>query len=652
MSEVTTDLVEPSGDRRPTAAPVGLSARRRFLRRLRTNRGAVIALGFVLFLLIVAIIGPAIVPYPPNQQHLSEALAGPFANGHLLGTDELGRDTLSRLIAGTRVALQAAALAVSIALVVGVVPGLVAGYFGGALDMIVMRTTDALQSFPPLILAIAIAGILGPNLRNAMTAVGIVFAPNFVRIVRGSVLEIREETFVEASRSIGTPTARIIRTRILPSALAAAARADLAGCRLRAARRGQPQLPRPRRAAAAGVVGPDARARLQQLLQATLVDRLAGHRHRLHRAVVQRHRRRVARRDRSGATRPLMSPLTSAASSEAVLAVDGLTVDLLTDERWSTVVRDVSFEVGERETVGIVGESGSGKTITSMAVMGLLPRRTGRITAGSITLGGVDLRALSNDQLEDMRGARISMIFQEPMTSLNPAYTVGDQIAETIRRHEGLSRSRSRARAVEMLSRVHIPNAARRARSYPHEFSGGMRQRVMIAMALCCNPSLLIADEPTTALDVTVQAQVLELLKEMQRELGMAILFITHDLGVVADVCDRVVVMYAGQLVEQAPVEDVFLRPSHPYTDGLLRSVPSGSAGRHELYSIAGQPPMVGAFPSGCRFHPRCEHAVDACRSGESGDVPLRPVTRTQQSRCLRVGELHLGAPTAPEVLA
>jgi peptide/nickel transport system ATP-binding protein len=282
--------------------------------------------------------------------------------------------------------------------------------------------------------------------------------------------------------------------------------------------------------------------------------------------------------------------------------------------------------------------------------MGLIPQPPGRIPSGSIKLEGVDLLTLSKKQLEDIRGDRMSMIFQEPMTSLNPAYTVGDQIAETMRRHLGLSRKDARKRAVDMLTRVHIPNAARRTKSYPHEFSGGMRQRVMIAMALCCEPTLLIADEPTTALDVTVQAQVLELIKEIQQDMGMAILFITHDLGVVADVCDRVVVMYAGQVVEQAPAEEVFHRPSHPYTDGLLRSMPAMAARTGKLHSIAGHPPMVGAFPSGCRFHPRCTFAIDECRSGPSGDVALEAVTATQISRCLRVGEITLGGNATEEV--
>jgi peptide/nickel transport system ATP-binding protein len=338
-------------------------------------------------------------------------------------------------------------------------------------------------------------------------------------------------------------------------------------------------------------------------------------------------------------------------SAEPVLTVDNLSVEFLTDLGWSPVLQDVTFNVGAGETLGIVGESGSGKTVTSMAVMGLIPQPPGRITSGSIRLEGMDLLGLTSRQLEDVRGDRVSMIFQEPMTSLNPAYTVGDQIAETMRRHLGLSRSQSRKRAVEMLSRVHIPNAARRAKSYPHEFSGGMRQRVMIAMALCCEPTLLIADEPTTALDVTVQAQVLALIREIQADMGMSILFITHDLGVVADVCDRVVVMYAGQIVEGAPAVELFHHPSHPYTDGLLRSMPAMAARTGTLHSIDGHPPMVGAMPSGCRFHPRCIYAVDACREGESGQIPLITVSPTQSSRCIRVGELDLGhlAPAAPE---
>jgi oligopeptide/dipeptide ABC transporter ATP-binding protein len=271
--------------------------------------------------------------------------------------------------------------------------------------------------------------------------------------------------------------------------------------------------------------------------------------------------------------------------------------------------------------------------MTAMAVMGLLPRRIARVTAGRIALDGVDLLSLSPKQLRAVRGDRVAMIFQEPMTSLNPAFTVGDQIAETVRRHRGASRRAAWARAIEVLGDVGIAAADRRARSYPHEFSGGMRQRVMIAMALSCEPALLIADEPTTALDVTVQAQVLDLIQDMREAHGMSLLFVTHDLGVIADVSDRVVVMYAGQVVEQSSVFDLFARPVHPYTEALLRSVPGGTAGsRSRLASIPGQPPVAGAFPEGCRFHPRCTRAADACTESP---IPLFDVG-AQQSRCIR----------------
>ncbi|MFT3855308.1 MAG: ABC transporter ATP-binding protein [Ilumatobacteraceae bacterium] len=323
-----------------------------------------------------------------------------------------------------------------------------------------------------------------------------------------------------------------------------------------------------------------------------------------------------------------------------VLEVTGMSVEFLTEHGWTEVVRDVSFTVGADENVGIVGESGSGKTVTSMAIMALLRKGNGRISRGSVKLNGRELTTLNAKEMRARRGDEIAMIFQEPMTSLNPAFTVGNQIAETVRRHRHVSRKEAWDKACSVLATVGIPNASRRAHSYPHEFSGGMRQRAMIAMALSCEPSLLIADEPTTALDVTIQAQVLDLLRAMREEFGMSILFITHDLGVVADICDRAVVMYAGEVVEQASVVDLFRAPQHPYTAGLLRSTPSGDGGeRSRLYSIAGQPPLAGSFPSGCRFHPRCEHATAACAVD---DKVLHVLVGGRESRCGRLGEIEL----------
>ncbi|MGE0731868.1 MAG: ABC transporter ATP-binding protein [Acidimicrobiia bacterium] len=317
----------------------------------------------------------------------------------------------------------------------------------------------------------------------------------------------------------------------------------------------------------------------------------------------------------------------------ALLQVDELSVEFATGHGWDRVVREVSFHIDAGETLGLVGESGSGKSVTCLAMTGLIPTPPGRIAGGRALLEGRDLVAMTPRELADVRGDRVSMIFQEPMTSLNPAFTVGEQIAELVRRHRRGGRTAARHRAIEMLERVGIPNAAQRSRDYPHAFSGGMRQRVMIAMALACGPRLLIADEPTTALDVTIQAQMLDLIREMQREEGMAVLFITHDLGVVADICDRVVVLYAGQVVERAGVRDLFYDPRHPYTEGLLSAMPQVGARSGRLASIPGSTPVPSAFPPGCAFAARCPYVIDRCREAP---VPLTEAGASRQTRCVR----------------
>jgi oligopeptide/dipeptide ABC transporter ATP-binding protein len=300
-------------------------------------------------------------------------------------------------------------------------------------------------------------------------------------------------------------------------------------------------------------------------------------------------------------------------------------------------VDGVGFDVFPGETLGIVGESGCGKSVTSLSILRLVPEPPGHILPGSlIEFEGRNLLTLAPRELRAIRGNRIAMIFQEPLTSLNPVLTVGDQIAEAAVVHQRLGRKAARARAVEMLALVGIPDPATRVDQYPHELSGGMRQRVMIAMALVCHPQLLIADEPTTALDVTIQAQILELLDRLQRELGMAVMLITHDLGIVAGQADRVAVMYAGQVVECAPTPELFDRPGHPYTEGLLASVPRLDRPRARLHAIPGQVPAATAWPAGCRFHPRCPHAWDRCRAEEP---PLLDVAPGHTARCWLVAE-------------
>jgi oligopeptide/dipeptide ABC transporter ATP-binding protein len=311
-------------------------------------------------------------------------------------------------------------------------------------------------------------------------------------------------------------------------------------------------------------------------------------------------------------------------------------VEFFTQDSPIRVVDGVTFALSRGETFGLVGESGSGKTVTALAVLGMIDPLTGRVSGGSVCLEGRELIGLPRRELQRIRGREIAMILQDPRRSLDPAFTVGDQIAETVRTHLGMSRREAWRKAVEMLDLVKIPAADRRAHDYPHQFSGGMAQRAMLAIALSCSPKLLIADEPTTALDVTVQAQVLHLIRDTQAELGLAVLFISHDLGVIAEMCDRVAVMYAGQIVEQASAHDLFVHPSHPYTSALLAAIPSQQLSSGGLMTIAGVAPPAHAWPDGCRFHPRCPHAIDRCRS-----EPPQPVG-VAMTRCLLADTLSL----------
>ena len=319
-----------------------------------------------------------------------------------------------------------------------------------------------------------------------------------------------------------------------------------------------------------------------------------------------------------------------------LLEVEDLKTHFFNEDGVTRAVDGLSFSVAPQETVGIVGESGCGKTVTALSILQLLPPRLGRIIGGRILFEGTDLTRLSERQLRQVRGNRIGMIFQEPMTSLNPVLSIGHQIAEAVRIHKGVSGSAARARAQEMLDLVKIPDAGRRLADYPHQFSGGMRQRVMIAMALACDPKMLIADEPTTALDVTIQAQVLKLMLELKAKTGAAIVLITHDLGVVAETCQRVVVMYAGRKVEEAPVRHLFARPAHPYTRGLLASIARGKARAKRLREIPGMVPSLREPIQGCAFAPRCAFAIDSCRRQQPALAPVAGEPQ-HQAACLRL---------------
>jgi len=330
--------------------------------------------------------------------------------------------------------------------------------------------------------------------------------------------------------------------------------------------------------------------------------------------------------------------------AQRLLEVDDLRVYFDTEDGVLHAVDGVSFGIARGETLGVVGESGCGKSVTAMTVMRLLPMPPGRIAGGSVHWQGKDLVKADDATIRAVRAREIAMIFQEPMTSLNPVYSVGEQIAEVVRLHQGLNRKAALDRAAEMLRLVHIPNAARRVNDYPHQFSGGMRQRVMIAMALSCDPQLLIADEPTTALDVTIQAQILDLLNELKEKLGMSVMLITHAMGVVAETAQRVVVMYAGKVVEEAPVEQLFRNPQHPYTQGLIRSIPridTAATQKPRLESIKGTVPKLIQPPPGCRFAPRCAFAKDECRAA---DPPLIETSPGHKVACVLYNAVDGGA--------
>jgi peptide/nickel transport system ATP-binding protein/oligopeptide transport system ATP-binding protein len=321
------------------------------------------------------------------------------------------------------------------------------------------------------------------------------------------------------------------------------------------------------------------------------------------------------------------------ATPEKLLEVRNLRTWFETDRGLFKAVDGISFDVGRGRAVGLVGESGCGKSVTSLSLMGLVPSPPAKITADSIMFEGRNLLSLSGYERRKLRGGRMSMVFQEPMTSLNPVHTVGRQIVEALRAHGEVSAEAARKRAIEVLDLVRIPSAAQRFDDYPHHMSGGMRQRVMIAMALACEPALLIADEPTTALDVTIQAQILELMRDLQSRLGMAILIITHDLGVIAELADEVVVMYAGKVVEKAPVHALFNDPQHPYTIGLLGSIPRLDADRERLATIEGAVPSPANQPAGCRFGPRCPFANEQCRAQEP---PVASISAGHEVACWR----------------
>jgi len=645
-------------------------AEHRRLRRFLARAGTLAAISWLVLVIVSAIFAPLLSPDDPNAQALLHTDVGSSAS-HWLGTDDLGRDVLSRLIYGARISMQVSFETVGLALVLALIIGLLAGYRGGWVDYVLMRGADAGMAYPPLILALAVVSVLGSGANDVALALAIVFTPGFARFIRGQTLAIKEESFVEASTSIGSSPTRIVTFRVLPNVLtglmvqialalggALLAESALAflglgpappaaswGSMLREAY-DESLFTHPWSLVPAGLA-----IALTVLAFNTIGD---GLRDTLGGAVAATRRQRHVRRQRGLTTVNRQTPRiwpegADTTTAPALLSVRDLCIEFDTEAGPARVVDDVSFDIGVGRIVGLVGESGCGKTVSSLAILRLLASPPAQIVRGTIRFDGRDLLEADFHELREVRGRDIAMVFQDPLASLDPAFTVGYQLTEAIRLHEKVSRAAARARAADLLRSVHIPEPTKRLSAYPHQLSGGMRQRVMIAMALSCHPRLLIADEPTTALDVTVQAQIVELLHELRQAEELAVLFVTHDLALVSELCDEVAVMYAGQVVEQGPTADLFAAPAHPYTAALLAATPGVRKLDGAATLMAGQVPQAGNFPPGCRFQPRCAFAEQPC---QNETVAMEVMSQDRQCRCLRRQELSLAgigpAPASP----
>ena len=596
------------------------------------------ALGAIVLLALLAPVLPLGLPLHMDVAH---RLAAPSA-AHWLGQDEYGRDELSRLIWGARVSLLVAGASTALACAVGTLLGLAGGFLGRLAELLAVRSMDAVLCFPPLLLALLVVTLLGPGAGTLIPVLALVYLPGFVRVAYAGVLAVRGQDYVEAVRVLGAGRLRILARTVLPNiagpllvqiSLAASSAVVLEsglsflglgvvppapswGLMIAAGRTTMAQAP-------ALLLWPCLALSLTILTLNAVCDTL--------RDATDPHRAMPRRRRLLDHMAPGLLP-----ASGPVLEVRGLTVSIATPAGMIQPVRDVSLTVQAGETLAILGESGSGKSMLGLAVMGLLPLAA-RASAGAVWVGGTELLRAPEAVLRRLRGKQMAMVFQDPLSSLNPVHRVGHQVAESVQAHGG---SGSWRQAVSLLARVGISDPARRARAYPHELSGGMRQRVVAAMAIANNPRLLIADEPTTALDVTIQAQVLDLLATLKREGGMGMVFISHSLPVVAEIADYVAVMYAGEIVEQGRAADLFTRPLHPYTAALLHSAPSETGGLPT--GVDGVVPSLLALPSGCIFAPRCPYYRPIC---DAAHPPLRTITTNRATRCIRWDVLANASP-------
>ncbi len=609
---------------------------------LRSPRGVTAAV-FLTLTVVACAFASFLAPADPLADNLPDIEQGPSLH-HLLGTDELGRDILSRLLVGGQSSLLGVAEAVAVLLVLGVSCGVVAGYRGGLTDKVISRIADVLMAIPVIIILLAVLSIFGSSLLAAMVTFGILSAAGLARVVRSSALATREELYVAAARILGLPGRQIIVRHILPRARGViVVQASLFAAIALGVQTGLTYLslgPPPPAPTWGGMVAeaathfytdpwmlvPSGAAIALTVLALGILGDVA--RDTLADAQSGSH----GRPPRATAAQPGGQPPVD---PSALLTVRNLRVAVAADDGPVTVVDGFSLQIGAGEAIGIVGESGCGKSMTARAIPGLLPRNAG-VTSGSVWFDGQELTGGGRDAYDAIRGHGIGIVSQEPMRALDPTFRVGSVLADIVRAVDKVGRAAARRRALALLEQVRIAEPAEVARRYPHEISGGMAQRVAIALALAGRPKLLIADEPTTALDVTVQAEILDLLRSLQRETGMALLLISHDLGVVSGLCPRVVVMYAGQVVEEADTLSLFSQPAHPYTRALLAASPHRSREGGRLATIPGVVPNPREWPAGCHFAGRCPMAGQECLTGP---IELRPRSGADgTARCVRLG--------------
>lgn len=593
------------------------------LRRVLAQPKGMIGLTLVVLYLLMAVFGPLLAPYDPFRQNFAQTLRSPSAE-HWFGTDALGRDVLSRILVGARVTLGIGVGGVGVAFLIGVPLGILAAWWRGWIEAALMRAVDVMLSFPDIVFALAVVAILGANTQNVIVAVGVVAVPVFARTARAVTLSVLAEPYIEGSIALGAGSTRVILRHVLPNisgTLMTLSTLLFASTLLSASGLGflglgtQPPFPE------WGTMLGESRSYIRShpylatfpglfLAVSALAFNLLGDALRTVYDPTSRHAVRrtplLSRLRRGRGASEARSVVTPAAGGAAV-AVHGLRMAFASSGEPPEVVRGVDLVIRPGRTLALVGESGSGKSTLLRAVATLSNPQDVAITAGTIAIGGEPALGLSGRALRDLRRRRIGVVFQDAASALNPVLTVGDQLAEALRASSRLDTGEIRRRCIELLRAVQIADPERRLAMYPHQFSGGMKQRIVIAIALAQDPEVLLADEPTSSLDVTIQQQILVLLRDIQRERGMAVLLVTHDLNLVARFADDVAVMYAGRIVESGDVATVLDRPLHPYTLALQASSPGGGDRRgRPLHSISGEPPLIGRLPAGCTFRPRC----------------------------------------------